>query len=306
VNISKLINIDAGAFIAKPVAKSLRIGRSMAEVNLMTEQKTDARVCVEERVVYSEFLERDVTIDVYLPTRKTAKEIPLLLINDGQDLRTMDFRTMLDALIEADQLEPIVCVGIHCGEGRMDEYGTACCADYLGRGAKAGLYHKFIFDELLPFIEKEFKQYCFQETSFAGFSLGGLSALDIVWNHAHEFSKVGVFSGSLWWRRRGYEDERYDWDKDRIMHLQVQKGRHFDWLKFFFECGQLDETEDRNNNGVIDSIDDVRELIEDMKGVGYKDDQIYYLELEDGEHNVETWARAFPIFLRWGWGRNKG
>jgi enterochelin esterase-like enzyme len=271
--------------------------------NMVVEEKAYSTVKIEQKVVYSEFLERDVIVDVYLPMKnEETEDVALLLINDGQDLRTMDFAAILGSLVASETIEPIICVGIHCGADRMNEYGTICSADYLGRGARAGLYNKFVFDELLPFITSEF-DLSFKEKSFAGFSLGGLSALDIVWNRPHEFTKAGVFSGSLWWRRRAYEDEGYNWDKDRIMHLQVQKGRHFPWLKFFFECGQLDETEDRNNNGVIDSIDDVRDLVEDMKAIGYTDEQIHYMELEDGEHNVETWARAFPEFLKWGWGR---
>jgi hypothetical protein len=89
------------------------------------------------------------------------------------------------------------------------------------------------------------------------------------------------------------------------MHLQVQNGKHYEWLKFFFECGCLDETADRNKNGIIDSIEDTTDLIEDLKLKGYSDDQLHYLELEDGAHNIETWARAFPAFLKWGWGGNK-
>ncbi|MCW3108328.1 MAG: hypothetical protein JWQ09_2834, partial [Segetibacter sp.] len=263
----------------------------MVEENMTVEEKIYSALQVEQRVVYSEFLERDVIVDVYLPIKNVeTKEVRLLLINDGQDLRTMDFGAILDSLVASGSIEPVMCVGIHCSADRMNEYGTICRADYQGRGARAGLYNKFIFSELLPFIRSEFNVSSFIEKSFAGFSLGGLSALDIAWNHPHEFTKVGVFSGSLWWRRRGYEDEDYNWDKDRIMHLQVQKGIYFPWLKFFFECGQLDESADRNNNGVIDSIEDVRDLIEDMKAIGYTDDQIHYLELEDGEHNVETWA----------------
>ena len=87
------------------------------------------------------------------------------------------------------------------------------------------------------------------------------------------------------------------------MHLQVRKGKHYSSSKFFFECGRLDETADRNANGIINSIEDTLDLIEDMKAIGYTDDQIHYLELEDGEHNIQTWARAFPEFLKWGWGR---
>jgi enterochelin esterase-like enzyme len=205
-------------------------------------------------------------------------------------------------MIASGTIDPIMAIGIHCGADRMMEYGTVCSADFKGRGAKAGLYNKFIFDELLPFIRSEFNISSFKEKSFAGFSLGGLSAMDIVWNHAHEFLKVGVFSGALWWRRRGYDDEAYDPYRDRIMHLQVMKGRCHPWLKFFFECGTLDETADRNNNGVIDAIDDALDMIRHLKNLGYSNDNINYLEIEDGRHNVETWAQAFPDFLKWAWG----
>ena len=92
-------------------------------------------------------------------------------------------------------------------------------------GAKADLYTSFIFEELLPFIRKKYAVPSFREKAFAGFSLGGLSALDIVWSHPDEFSKVGVFSGSLWWRSIDQADEEYDDDKHRIMHQQIRKGQ---------------------------------------------------------------------------------
>jgi hypothetical protein len=25
--------------------------------------------------------------------------------------------------------------------------------------------------------------------------------------------------------------------------------------------------------------------------------------MDDGKHDVSTWARAFPEFLKWGWGK---
>ncbi len=65
----------------------------------------------------------------------------------------------------------------------------------------------------------------------------------------------------------------------------------------------MDETEDRNNNGIIDSIDDTLGLIEELKNKGYKlPDDIQYLELKEGRHDVKTWAKAMPAFLQWGWG----
>jgi len=271
---------------------------------MAVEKTCNPSVITCERITLSsQYLERDVIADVYLPAPfEHAEQLSLLLINDGQDLVTMPFDEMLDELITSQQVEPLCCIGIHCGPERKREYGTAYSADYGGRGDKAGLYTKFIFDELLPFVRKKYHVPSFKEKCFAGFSLGALSALDIVWNHASEFTKVGVFSGSLWWRRKAY-DEGYDDEMDRLMHLQVRNGVMYPWLKFFVECGALDETADRNKNGVIDSIDDALDLIVELKAKGYTDEHIHYLELPDGKHDVPTWAKALPEFLKWGWGR---
>jgi len=260
-----------------------------------------SNILVERTILNSNFLEREVIVDFYLPVGvEEPGNMSLLMINDGQDLPKMPFEEILNNLLQQELIEPVLCVGIHCGPDRKMEYGVASEPDYKGRGAKAKDYTSFVFDELLPHIHKTYNVPSFKEKSFAGFSLGGLTALDIVWNHANEFANVGVFSGSLWWRSKGYM-EGYDDNKNRIMHQQIKKGSHYPWLKFFFECGALDETADRNKNGVIDAIDDTLDLIKELKSLGYNDDQVKYLELENGRHDVATWAKAFPAFLEWGW-----
>lgn len=259
-------------------------------------------VSIESLHIESDYLKRSVQIDMYLPKLALFPEqLSLLLINDGQDLPKMPFHEILNELYINQAIEPLICIGIHCGPHRKMEYGTAYSADYKGRGANAGLYNKFIFDELLPFVRKKLNAPSFKEKSFVGFSLGALSALDIGWNHASEFKKIGIFSGSLWWRRKGYDDG-YDDEKDRLMHLQIRMGHFYPWLQFFIECGALDETADRNHNGIIDTIDDALDLIVELKAKGYTDEHIEYLELADGSHDVATWAKAFPAFLKWGWG----
>jgi len=271
----------------------------------MSSQKT-ANILVENHIFPSVFLGRDVKIDFYLPRYVTSPDnLSLLLINDGQDLVTMKYEEILDELFETGAIEDLICVGIHCARDRKNEYGTAKFLDYKGRGAKAGLYTRFIFHELLPFIRRKLFIYSFREKSFAGFSLGGLCALDIVWNHPHEFIKAGVFSGSLWWRDKDQDDEDFDEDTDRIMHRQVRETKAFyPWLKFFFEVGTLDEVADRNNNGIIDSIDDTMGFIGELVKKGYdRKTAIKFLELKDGRHDVPTWAKAFPDFLTWGWGK---
>ena len=269
----------------------------------MERKKTDT-VMVENHVLQSIFLNRTVKIDCYLPAQVTTPgSISLLLVNDGQDLVTMNFASILQNLYEGQLMAPLLCVGIHCSTDRKNEYATAKFLDFNGRGTKAALYTRFIFEELLPFIRDTFEIASFKEKSFAGFSLGGLSALDIVWNNPAEFRRVGVFSGSLWWRDKDQNDPDFNEDTDRIMHRQIKEGSYAPWLKFFFEVGTLDETADRNNNGVIDSIDDAVSLIDDLVIKGYKrEEDIKYIELQDGKHDVPTWAKAFPDFLKWGWG----
>ncbi|MBS1639244.1 MAG: esterase [Bacteroidetes bacterium] len=268
----------------------------------MVQEKITNSITIQQQTIVSKYLEREVIFDAYVPKNiNSSEQLSLLLINDGQDLPKMPFDEILNTLISTNEIEPVFCIGIYCGEERKREYGTAYSADFKGRGDKAGLYTKFIFDELLPYIRKKYNAPSFKEKAFAGFSLGGLSALDIVWNNASEFTKSGIFSGSLWWRRKGYEEDYSD-ETDRLMHLQIRYGTFAPWLQFFIECGVLDEKADRNKNGVIDSIDDALDLIVELKAKGYTDNHIKYFELENGKHDVPTWAKAFPEFLRWGWG----
>ncbi len=261
-------------------------------------------VLVETKKLQSEPLDREVRVDFYLPTNIDQPEnMSLLLINDGQDLVTMGFDKILGQLYSSGQLRPVVCVGIHCGEDRRNEYGMVISPDFKGRGAKAGYYQQFIFEELMPFIFSEYKISSFREKAFAGFSLGGVSALDLVINNPTVFSQVGVFSGSLWWRSRDKDDREFNEHTDRLMHRQVRQTTGKPAMKFFFQCGELDETEDRNNNGVIDSIDDTLDLLKELHKKGYLENIDYkYLQIADGKHDVPTWARAWPEFLKWGWG----
>lgn len=268
-------------------------------INVLTEIK------IESHILRSVHLKRDVIIDIYYPTTLGESEsFNLLLINDGQDLLKMPFEKILSELYTGNKIIPLLCVGIHCGVDRRNEYGVVGTPDFKGRGAKAGLYQQFIFEELFPLIKKQYAQYHFNTASFCGFSLGGLTALDIVWRNSKLFSTAGVFSGSLWWRSVSQGHDDFDEDKHRIMHQKIREGNFVPGLKFFFETGTLDEIADRNHNGIIDSIDDTLALIAELEHKGYTEKDIAYLELKDGHHDVETWARAFPVFLKWTFGKN--
>lgn len=256
-------------------------------------------------IIDSIFLNREVLIDLYFPPLHAASQpVSLLFINDGQDLHKFSFKSILSDLYRSDEIKPLFCVAMHCGPERRQEYGTVSIKDYKGRGSKAGLHKRFLFEELMPMLKKNW-EHGFTDFSYAGFSLGGLTAIDTVWHHPEIFSKAGVFSGSLWWRLKDLDDG-YEEATDRIMHKLIREGEFKPGLQFYFTTGSLDETMDRNNNGIIDSIDDTMGLIEELKQKGYSDSSdILYINYEDGSHDVLTWGRAMPDFLKWGWGKGK-
>jgi enterochelin esterase-like enzyme len=259
---------------------------------------------VEKKFIHSEFLHREVIVDFYIPLHLPGHgQLNLLLINDGQDLHKFHYEKMIDHMHADNEIEPVLSAGIHCGMERRMEYGTAFIPDYKGRGAKAASHQLFVFHELLPLIKELYYPIEFKEKAYAGFSLGGLSALDTVWHHPHLFSKTGVFSGSLWWRLKDL-DKGYEEATDRIMHKLVREGDYSTGLQFYFTTGSLDEKMDRNNNGVIDSIDDTLALIEELEKKGYQNGRdICYINYENGRHDVHTWGKAMPDFLKWGWGK---
>ncbi len=253
------------------------------------------------RIIYSTLLDREVTVDFYLPV-KISSGCRVLFLNDGQDGDSLHIADTLHKLSEKKKIKPLMIVAIHANENRLQEYGTAHHPDYLKRGSLAADYTNFIVKELRSFIENTFRtKLKASQCAVAGFSLGGLSALDIAWNHPELFSKVGVFSGSLWWRKKdlkkGYKES------DRIMHAIIRKSKTKRKLKFWIQTGTLDETNDRNNNGVIDAIDDSLDLISELKAKGYKAKKdICYVEVENGMHNQITWAKVLPDFLIWAFG----
>lgn len=247
-------------------------------------------------------LERVVKVELFLPpnyTPKANRPYKLLLMNDGQDSPQLGLANTLEHLYEHNRIEPILVAAIHADRYRIMEYGTAFMPDFKNRGAKAAAYSLFITTELLPVLQKK---YIISNnpthTAFAGFSLGGLSAFDIAWRFPELFGHVGVFSGSFWWRTKDL-NEGYT-DADRIIHNIVRRTRKPNGLRIWLQTGTLDEQADRNKNGIIDSIDDTLDLINELQQKGYRLGQdVRYLQVDGGQHNQETWGRVMPDFLKW-------
>ena len=259
------------------------------------------RLCRE--VLTSAHLGRDVELSILLPPGAVgAALLPVLYLNDGQDLERLHLQSTLDALYASGALRPFVLVAPHANEQRVQEYGTATHPDFNGRGSRAGAYTNFIIKELLPFAQANYHASADPaQAVMAGFSLGGLSAVDMVWHHPEAFARAGAFSGSFWWRQRavgaGYTPA------DRIMHGLVRARRAHPSHGFWLQSGTLDERNDRNENGVIDSIEDCLDLMEALIANGLDAQRaLRYVQVEGGHHHPDTWGRVMPDFLRWAFG----
>ena len=267
--------------------------------NVFQYGSTPARTSIE---LFSTALNRDVRLDICTPPdyeRNRNREYPLVLFNDGQDLPRMNFIPILEELYTEKALPSLITVGIHAGHERLREYGTARQPDYKGRGDLAAAYTRFVVDELMPYLSRHYRLAGTPEQqAIAGFSLGGLSAFDIAWANPDVFGVCGVFSGSFWWRCSEVRSE--DPDADRIMHDIIYQTQQAPDARYWFQCGTLDETDDRNANGIIDSIDDTQDIIRALRAIGVHERAIRYLEIPGGRHEPHTWGMAMPDFLWWG------
>ncbi|MEP6594436.1 MAG: alpha/beta hydrolase-fold protein [Ginsengibacter sp.] len=262
------------------------------------------KIKISEDMVYSRHLQKHMKLTIITtPLPKEKNVLNLLLLNDGQDVSKLRVKETVDSLYNKKLIKPLVVVAIHT-DNRTQEYGVAGSPDYQHNGSDAAKYSAFIDDELYPFIKKKIGVRKFNSVSIAGASLGGLSAFDIAWNHADKINNVGIFSGSFWWRDKDTSAKDYSDENNRIMLKKISSSRKKPHLKYWFYAGGREEESDRDKDGVIDVIDDTKDLINIIKNKNVSGpDDIVYIEMKKGKHDYTYWSKAFADFLIWAVGK---
>jgi len=249
----------------------------------------------------SEHLGNERPLHIFLPPRyhETQTRYPVLYLHDGQDVDQLRLRDTLAQLMAHGRLHPLIVVAIPTTADRLQEYGTAVAANAQGLGRRAAQYEDFVVEEVVPWVNREFRtRTAARETAVLGASLGGLAAFDLAWNHPELFGAVGVFSGSFWWRA-GAEETAVPPGR-RIAHSLVRQSHHRPGFRAWFQAGTLDERDDRDNNGVIDAIQDTLELMDELRALGYENGRdLVYVQVPGGRHDYTTWATVLPDFLIW-------
>lgn len=258
--------------------------------------------------------EKPLRVRVYLPADydngKTRYET--LYVNDGQDMEAVGMQATLDDLYARKAIRPLIVVAIDMPSDRMAGYGffdrttgkaIVAPTKYGVVGANAQRYARWLVQELLPAVDARYRTRARAEgRAILGWSLGAASAFGIGWQYPETFARVGAFSPSFWLASDNTDAGAVQ--ATRIAHALVGASKPARRPKLFFAVGTREETDDRDGDGVIDVLDDTRDLIEAVRRKSRGNATLHVLEA--GRHEQQAWARMLPVFLRWAYATDAG
>jgi enterochelin esterase-like enzyme len=279
--------------------------------------------------------DKPVRVRVLLPPDYADGTVryPVLYMNDGQDLEAIGVEATLEQLYAGGEIEPLIVVAIDMPPDRMGGYGLfdrrarhsiPAQTRYGPVGMNAWAYARWITGTLVPAVDGRYRtQARAERRAILGWSLGGLSAFGIGWQYPELFGTVGAFSPSFW-----VSADRSDTDAiqaTRLAQRLVDSGAPTLRPDMFVAVGDAEETGDRDRDGIIDVVDDARDLFDGWaapdgharKGLrqwGYavdtddatqpvRDSAMLHVFV-GGKHEQASWARMLPVFLRWALGEN--
>ncbi len=300
-----------------------------------------------------------VRVRVFLPLNYDPKHptgYNTLYVNDGQDAEAVMLRLALEAMsanversidtplplvdkqvvdkpVVDTPIMPVIAIAIDAPNDRLAAYGFSDRKAKRGRvsqsahgaiGARAHAYSEWLTKTLVPTIDARYRTRKRAEArAILGWSLGGANALSIGWQYPEIFGRVGAFSPSLWLSTdRGNAAAA---QRTRIAQAMIANGEYHAGSRFFFAVGNAEETDDRDSDGIIDVVDDIRDLLDGwrdsesgeprQKGLRQLGHSIQLdhaakatradaslLLLQGGEHQQTSWALMLPSFLAWAYG----
>ncbi len=261
-------------------------------------------------------------VRVYLPPdyEATQARYQVLYVNDGQDMDAVGLVDTLEGLYARHAIARIIVVAIDMPPDRMAGYGLfdrdageaiAAATKYGPVGAHALRYADWLTGTLVPSVDARYRTVASAEArTLLGWSLGALSAFGIGWQYPEAFGRVGAFSPSFWLSADRSDDAAVQ--ATRIAHRLVDASAPMARPMLFFGVGTKGETDDRDGDGVIDVLDDTRDLIDGwidpagtvrrgIRQVARAEDGAAprLFVLQGGRHDQASWARMLPVFLRW-------
>jgi enterochelin esterase-like enzyme len=243
---------------------------------------TDAPLLDRIRLAAGSLPAREITI--YRAAGAPAVGAPLLLLHDGQNLfddgrahnpdQPWRIAETVGALVDEGRIPPLVVAGIdHARDGRIDEF-TPTMADRVGAGG-AALYGRFVMDEVVPWLEREYGVRTDPDgVTMGGSSLGGLVTLAIARQFPGRIGRLLLMSPSVWW-------------DSRVILRRLDRVALSPRPRVWLDAGR------REGARVITDTRALRDVLI------WQTSALRYFEDPEGRHSEADWARRLPLALSW-------
>ncbi len=212
---------------------------------------------------------------------QTQKDYPVLYLHDGQNLFDENspfgnwaIDQSLAQLAEEGYGDIVVISIDHGGEDRINEYMPFNTKYGKGQGK---LYVQFLLETLKPYVDKKYRVLTDGgHTGVGGSSMGGLISLYAGLTFPETFSRMMIFSPSLWLSRKIYQLAR-GFTPSSSSHLYLYAGGK--------ESQAHLPNVMRFGANLLSSMGD---------GLRFK-----FSHNPDGIHHESDWRKEFPIALKW-------
>jgi predicted alpha/beta superfamily hydrolase len=229
-------------------------------------------------------LNRRRRIWAFLPNdyfQNQTKRYPVIYFNDGQNVfegwkaafgKGWDVHLTMQQFAKMNFNQYILIAIEHGKRSRRSEYTPFDQHSQLS--FEGNVYADFVANELKSYVDKTLRTRPERQfTAIVGSSLGGLNALFTGFKHQDVFSKVGVFSPSLW-------------ASPAILPLIERIGKHYE-TKFYLSVGSKEGRY---------TVDHVHRLNKTLLSAGFS---TQLNEVPNGQHNETLWKSEFANFYRW-------
>jgi enterochelin esterase-like enzyme len=231
---------------------------------------------------------------VYLPPgydEHPAQRYPVMYFHDAQNVfeghtayvpgNYWQVAETAEELMRNGKLQPMILVGIpHGGDRRVDEF-TPSRNPQNNYGGQAALYGRMLVEEVLPFIEHQYRVLTgAKNTGLGGSSLGGLVTIYLGIRYPEHFGKLAVMSPSVWWDYR-------------MILRKIVSVTHRHRAKVWLDVGCHEGSNPRG------TLRDVRLLRDVLVRKGWKTGiNLFYYEDPQGGHDEAAWASRAPHMLQ--------
>lgn len=223
----------------------------------------------------SRALRRDCEVELYLPARfRRTATYPLLVVHDGGDfLQYAAAKVVLDNLIHRLDIAEMLVAFIHA-EDRLNEY------------ANSTAHARYVSDELVPLLERDFPLVGQRSgRCLLGSSFGAVAALSAANRSPDNYGSLALMSGSFVFTDIGTDHgggPAFD-PVVKFVNRYRARPRHVA-DRVFVSCGVYEPLIIRN-----------RSMVPTFESAGM---EVRYVEARDG-HSWENWRDRMRDALSW-------